>query len=150
MRAALAVLVLLVSLPASAGEFVTGVATVIDGDTIRIGDTRIRLHGIDAPEMSDLPAGVKARDALEKLAHRKKVTCYVVDRDRYGRSVARCSVPGDGMHSQRTLGEEMVKSGWAVHARKYTAAPEFLPWALRYDEAEKEARLLRVGVWKTQ
>ncbi|NJO23319.1 MAG: thermonuclease family protein, partial [Sphingomonadales bacterium] len=29
---------------------VSGIATVIDGDTIAIGETRIRLEGIDAPE----------------------------------------------------------------------------------------------------
>ena len=28
----------------------TGTPRIIDGDTIRIGNTRIRLHGIDAPE----------------------------------------------------------------------------------------------------
>jgi len=29
---------------------VTGIAYVTDGDTVKIGDTRVRLHGIDAPE----------------------------------------------------------------------------------------------------
>ena len=35
--------------PASAAEL-SGTARVIDGHTITIGDTRIRLWGIDAPE----------------------------------------------------------------------------------------------------
>ncbi len=43
------VLTLLVASPAFAN--VTGNARVVDGDTIHIGKTKIRLHGIDALEM---------------------------------------------------------------------------------------------------
>ena len=35
---------------APAEPTLTGIPRIIDGDTIRIGNTRIRLHGIDAPE----------------------------------------------------------------------------------------------------
>ena len=42
------VLTLIVSTPAFAD--VTGKARVVDGDTIHIGKTKIRLHGLDAPE----------------------------------------------------------------------------------------------------
>ena len=35
---------------ASLGTTVSGAARVIDGDTLEIGGTRVRLHGIDAPE----------------------------------------------------------------------------------------------------
>ena len=41
-------LMLLLSHPAHAD--VTGKARVVDGDTIWIANTKIRLHGIDAPE----------------------------------------------------------------------------------------------------
>ena len=34
----------------AAGAGISGVASVPDGDTLRIGSERIRLHGIDAPE----------------------------------------------------------------------------------------------------
>ena len=34
----------------AAGAGISGVASVTDGDTLRIGSERIRLHGIDAPE----------------------------------------------------------------------------------------------------
>ena len=34
----------------AAGADISGVASVTDGDTLRIGSERIRLHGIDAPE----------------------------------------------------------------------------------------------------
>ena len=51
MRLPTAWAVALALLPAVAlAEDITGTASVIDGDTIDIHGTRIRLHGIDAPE----------------------------------------------------------------------------------------------------
>ena len=51
-------LVLACTLPACSSETVgadlQGVASVIDGDTIEIHGTRIRLNGIDAPESGQL------------------------------------------------------------------------------------------------
>ena len=51
-------LVLACTLPACSSETVDpdlqGVASVIDGDTIEIHGTRIRLNGIDAPESGQL------------------------------------------------------------------------------------------------
>jgi endonuclease YncB( thermonuclease family) len=44
---------------------VSGVATVIDGDSIKIGDTNIRLAGIDAPEMP-VRDGVKCNKLLSR------------------------------------------------------------------------------------
>ena len=46
--------ILIALLPAVALADMTGQATVIDGDTIDIHGTRIRLHGIDAPESGQL------------------------------------------------------------------------------------------------
>lgn len=40
--------------PASGQEGIVGVASVIDGDTVEIYGQRIRFHGIDAPESSQL------------------------------------------------------------------------------------------------
>ena len=41
-------------LPIPALADVSGKARVVDGDTIHIGKTKIRLHGIDAPEMDEI------------------------------------------------------------------------------------------------
>ncbi len=49
---ALAIALCLLASPALAA--VTGIASVIDGDTLEIHGQRIRLHGIDAPESRQL------------------------------------------------------------------------------------------------
>jgi endonuclease YncB( thermonuclease family) len=81
---------------------VVGVASVIDGDTIEIHGQRIRLHGIDAPEASQLcdldgkpwRCGQASASALADNIGRRTVMCEPRDRDRYGRLVAACSVGG--------------------------------------------------------
>ena len=72
------------------------VAFVIDGDTFIARDAagyehRIRLWGLDAPEL-DERGGPEARALLTRLIDNSDggVTCYVIDEDRYGRTVARC------------------------------------------------------------
>ena len=54
------IVLLLVSLSAHAEE-ITGSPHVIDGDSIRIADVEIRLHGIDAPEWQQM-CKVKGKD----------------------------------------------------------------------------------------
>lgn len=87
---------------------VRGRAWVIDGDTIDIGGTRIRLAGIDAPEM-DHPYGKRAKWVLVNLCKGREVRA-VFDGDlSYDRTVATCYLP-DG----RDLSAEMVKAGMAI------------------------------------
>jgi len=52
LRLALALILLLPISVAMAD--ITGKPRVVDGDTIHIGKTKIRLHGIDAPEMDEI------------------------------------------------------------------------------------------------
>ena len=75
-------LILTLSSPAHAD--ITGKPRIVDGDTIHIGKTKIRLHGIDAPEMKqtcrtskgkEQMCGVLAKQALEKLVRGQDVTC---------------------------------------------------------------------------
>lgn len=92
----------------------TGPAWVVDGDTIKINKTQIRLFGIDAPELNH-PYGKQAKWALHKLCKGHFVTAKVTEKDAYGRTVARCYLP-DG----RDLSAEMVKMGLALDWPKFS------------------------------
>jgi micrococcal nuclease len=91
-----------------------GAAWVIDGDTIDIGGTRIRLSGIDAPEM-DHPYGKNAKWTLVNLCKGQEVRA-VFDGDlSHDRTVATCYLQ-DG----RDLSAEMVKAGMAIDWKKFS------------------------------
>lgn len=91
-----------------------GAAYVVDGDTIVIQKTQIRLFGIDAPEMNH-PYGKKAKWALVSLCKGQQITAEVTDTDAYSRTVAKCTLC-DG----RDLSAEMVKLGLAIDWPKFS------------------------------
>ena len=91
-----------------------GAVWVIDGDTVRIKNTQIRLFGIDAPELNH-PHGKKAKWALHKMCKGHTVRAEITDIDHYGRTVARCYL-SDG----RDLSAEMVKHGLALDWPKFS------------------------------
>ncbi|WP_082182049.1 thermonuclease family protein [Aestuariivita boseongensis] len=91
-----------------------GAAWVVDGDTIKIKNTQIRLFGVDAPELNH-PYGKKAKWALHELCKGQEVSAEITDVDEYGRTVARCYLP-DG----RDLSEEMVRKGLALDWSKFS------------------------------
>jgi len=125
---------------ADAGTFsqITGIATVSDGDTLRIGPRRIRLDGIVAPERRALCGGVDiyraATDALREATRAGQVRCRISDLpDAQGRDVAQCSA-GDV-----DLSAFMVANGWA---RDWTAAS-----GGAYADEEAAARAAERGIW---
>lgn len=120
----------LVATQTSAGE-VTGRATVIDGDTLSVGGTRIRLYGIDAPERGQ-PWGRRATDALWRLVGGERINCAWDELDRYGRALAVCLL------DDVDVGGEMVAHGWALAYRRYSK---------RYLRQEAEARHWGLGIW---
>ncbi|MEL0585480.1 MAG: thermonuclease family protein [Candidatus Thiodiazotropha sp. (ex. Lucinoma kazani)] len=71
---------------------IVGPAIVTDGDTLKIKNHRIRLHGIDAPELRQLcykkvthesvKCGEKAKFELSKELSNNSVTCYSTKKDR--------------------------------------------------------------------
>lgn len=119
------------------GRSLEGRAHVVDGDTIRLGEARIRLKGIDAPEMRQTcfrsgrsySCGETARRALIELVSGHPVRCRSVGRDRYQRVLARCTVNG------ADIGERMVEMGWAVS------------YGRDYDREEGRARSRSEGLW---
>jgi endonuclease YncB( thermonuclease family) len=125
--------------PASA-QVIEGTATVIDGDTIDMTGTRIRLAYIDAPEAqqtcnregADWACGAAATEALAAILDGQSVSCTVIDTDVYGRNVAQCRT------RVFTLGREMVRRGMAIALEN---APH------EYGEASEVAQRLNYGLW---
>ncbi len=91
-----------------------GLAYVIDGDSLVIRKTQVRLFGIDAPEMNH-PYGKKAKWALFSMCKGQIIRAEVIATDDYGRVVARCFLQ-DG----RDLSAEMVKQGLAIDWPKFS------------------------------
>lgn len=103
-------------LPSTRGEqeVIKGRCWVIDGDTIVINKTHIRLAGIDAPEL-DQPFGKVAKSTLVRLCKGQVVTAYTDGSLSHERTVAVCTLE-DG----RDLSAEMVKAGLALDWKKYS------------------------------
>lgn len=95
-------------------QIVSGSAYVVDGDTITIKKTQIRLFGVDAPEINH-PYGKKAKWALVSLCKGQTVRAKIIEQDAHGRTVAKCFLP-DG----RDLSAEMVKLGMAIDWPKFS------------------------------
>jgi endonuclease YncB( thermonuclease family) len=121
---------------------IVGAAHVLGGDTIEIAGERIRLHGIDAAEDGQqcgrADAGTwdcagAATGRLSALTAGRTVTCDVVDRDRYGRTVAACRV------GSIDLQEILTREGLAWAYRQYSRA---------YVAAEEAGRAERRGIWQ--
>lgn len=87
---------------------------VVDGDTIVIDKTHIRLAGIDAPEL-DHPYGKQAKWAMVQLCKGQTVTARIRPELSYDRVVAECSLP-DG----RDLAAELVRAGMALDWPKFS------------------------------
>ena len=140
--AALAVLGV-VALPASAAEEVTGMARVIDGDTLGVAGWRFNLYGTDAPELGQtcqwpnktIPCGDVARTALMDLVAGVEVTCKPQWKDPDGGWLAYCFADGFD------LSENMVHTGWALTARRYCS---------HYSGTEERAKAAKRGLWKGQ
>ena len=124
-------------------EQIIGVASVIDGDTIEIHSTRIRLHGIDAPESrqvcqdangKDYRCGQRAALSLSDFIGRKTVSCTPKDKDRYGRTVAVCYTGGVDINGW------LVRNGYALAYRQYGGAA--------YAADEAAAQSAKAGIWQ--
>ena len=108
---------------------------MIDGDTIELDGRRLRLAGLDAPELAQTceragqvyRCGEVSKDALRQLA-RDGLTCRISGHDRYRRDLATCEA------GERDVGRVLVLRGLAVAYG-------------RYDGEEREAKQRGVGLW---
>ena len=113
---------------------------VVDGDSLEMGQERVRLYGIDAPEYvqycydaqgQKYQCGLQAKDFLTALVQNEKLSCQHIGTDRYGRSLKECF-----LKNGESLNRMMVASGWAVDYAKV-----YLP-------EEQQARRDKKGVWQ--
>ena len=124
------------------------VSSVHDGDTITVnsgwGKEKIRLCGVDAPELSQ-PLGTQSRDNLRSLiaAAGNQVNLMPVAKDRYGRTVAEVFTSLKGGQEQ-FLQEEQLKTGMAYVMERYLSD---CPNADVMRSAEAIANRSHVGVW---
>jgi endonuclease YncB( thermonuclease family) len=134
---AIALVAIVATLVQQAGPPLLGRAEVVDGDTLRMGAVRIRLLGLDAPELAqtctdgngaDWPCGAKAKAFVETLVRGADLDCRPSGRDRYGRTLARCSTAGGD------LGHAIVAAGWAISLPAYASE-------------EAAARAAGQGIW---
>ncbi len=87
---------------------IRGRAHIIDGDTIVIGRIKLRLEGIDAPEL-DMPWGQKAKREMVDICKGQTITAKLTGETSFDRFVAVCHLP-DG----RDIGAELVRRGVAL------------------------------------
>ncbi len=121
---------------------ITGKPRVIDGDTIEIAGTRIRLSGIDAPESKQTcvdevgmhwQCGKASTFTLLNIIGNHWINCKGEKQDRYNRLIATCFIgPFD-------LNAMLVLKGSALAYRKYSTL---------YVSEETEAKLKKVGLWR--
>jgi len=130
--------------PSERPAWIDGLASVVDGDTIVVNETRIRLEGIDAPEAGQtcrrrLPGwwacGTEATGALAALTEGKQVRCEPRGLDRFGRTLGVCYL------GEKDVNAWMVRQGHAWAFVRYSA---------RYVAEEAKARAQQLGIWQGQ
>jgi endonuclease YncB( thermonuclease family) len=122
-----------------------------DGDSITMLTSdnqhlKIRIHGIDAPEICHSkndssckkrpgqPFGRAAKESLTKKIQGKTVSARCPTKDRYGRNLCRIY---DG---KQDVGLPLLSEGLAWHYTKYDATPA-------YAEAQQKAQNKQWGIW---
>ena len=142
--------IFLLSTKASSIEKIEGVPSVTDGDTIKINGNKIRLFGIDAPEVKQsckkpyisfsfyslykkYNCGVISTEKLRDKISNKKISCLISNKDRYGRFIGEC------FYKKLNLNSWMVKNGYAVAYLKYSK---------KFVAQENQAKKNKLGIWQ--
>jgi endonuclease YncB( thermonuclease family) len=121
---------------------------IVDGDTIHVATEngrilKIRLYGIDAPELSvdkrgrHQPYAEQAKTNLKSLIDGQRITYQTMDTDRYGRIVAIV------YYRQNDVNLEMIKNGSAWAYPRYLDKNHLKT----YEAAESRARRTKTGLW---
>lgn len=120
---------------------VVGQAQVLDGITMQVGESTVRLYGLKAPGVDQVchldgeavSCGAEAKAALEKLLGDSEVKCTTKGTDNRKRTLATCKA--DGID----LNKGMVESGWAKADVDETRM---------FADYEAEPKAAGIGLWQ--
>lgn len=154
-KISLLMLISLISISANANALQGKVISVSDGDTITVLDSKneqykVRVSGIDAPEKKQ-PFGQRSKEHMGQLVFGKQVDVEWNKRDRYQRIIGKVMVAEPTCRKPDCpkifdAGLAQITVGMAWWYRQY-AREQLSGDRLRYEEAETEARAMRVGLW---
>ena len=117
------------------------VTRIVDGDSFECGTAgRVRLIGIDAPELNQRPYGNQSRDvltAIMPIGREVRLEFDVRPKDPYDRALA--YVWDDSV----LINEDMVKRGWALAER----FPPNVRLQSRLNGAQQRAKDAKAGLW---
>jgi endonuclease YncB( thermonuclease family) len=141
LRVVMLAAMMLVGAAAQAADL-SGLARVIDGSTLAIDGTKIRLERIEAPETDQVclnskgarwNCGIEARDQLAAHIAGREIKCSLNDIDTLPHKLATCYLAGED------LNDWIVQQGWAL---------PYYRQSFVYVHAEKEARAQKRGLWQ--
>lgn len=132
--------ILLVLLLISEASCAQRVIKVVDGDTIDVLDstnqtTRIRFHGVDAPERAQ-SFGSKAKEYLASLVAGKTVVLEFVSFDKNQRTVCVVYLPSDDI----SINEKLIQAGYVWVDERFTKNPKWIG-------LQAQARNQKLGLW---
>jgi endonuclease YncB( thermonuclease family) len=131
--------------PARIADIKGAVVHISDGDTFIVESaggerTTIRIHAIDAPELSQ-DFGKESREQLRALIANQTVTVRKHNTDQYRRIV------GSVFLNEKDIGLEMIGGGYAWHFKQYQKQ-QSAEEQKAYTAAENAARESRLGIWR--
>ena len=131
--------IFLVGCLANAAPVQGRVLSIADGDTftvmLRGQKIKVRIHGIDAPERN-MPYYKASKSYLSGLIGNRQVLLTLVEKDRYGRWVARVQLP-----DKTDVGAQMVAAGMAWHFTRYSADRKLAA-------LQQKAKVAKLGLWR--
>ena len=129
---------------------ISGKSKIIDGDTVKINNKKIRFSGIDAPESYffgkkqlcilnniEILCGQLSKDKLIEKIGNQIVNCKIEkNKDQYNRLIGECFL------KNKSLSVFMVKNGYAFDYPKYSNG--------KFREHQIYAKKLSLGLWQMQ
>jgi len=117
---------------------ISGRAHVIDGDTVVVGTTHVRLKGVDAAELKS-ERGEAAKSAMINIVGNSELACDLTGELSWGRQVGTCTT-STGVDIQQAI----IERGYAL------ACPRYFARYLRYEQemaiaAQKRAKYCLTG-----